>query len=254
MVDLEHIFSEYVRLRAQGITPKISLESLHSEIEALTIEEKEHLAQYVRDYEADATLNAASAAEGMDDGLEDEELDIRATNVNVAIQWVTCPHCGKSNQASDLICYSCGGLLVGANVETAPLAPPEDRTRSDDYFGHDSVLILLAHNSEKEYEIQPQRSKRETILGRRTHSPMTPDIDLSASDANRLGVSRLHVSIRYDARYNTVSVFDMGSANGTFINGQRLHPHEVRVLHDNDELRLGHLIMTVHYQHRHKHH
>ena len=250
MANLQYILAEYTRLRAQGITPKITLESLHSEIEALPVDEKQRFARQVRDYEAGETLNVESDDDTWSEySAEEAEVDIRATDINIAIQWVTCPHCGKSNQAGDLICYSCGGLLVGANIETAPLTPPEDRTYSEDYFGHNSVLVLVAHNTEKQYEIRPQRSKRETILGRRTHSPMTPDIDLSASDANRLGVSRLHVSIRYDARYNTISVFDMGSANGTYVNGQRLHPHEVRVLRDNDELRLGHLMMTVHYRH-----
>lgn len=246
MVDVQQILTEYTRLRAQGISAKIALESLHGEIETLQAEERQQLARQVRAYEAGETLNENS---GADEVRDDAEFDTRATSVNVAIQWVTCPHCGKSNQAGDLICYSCGGLLVGTNIQTAPLAPLEDQDRSDDYFGHNSALVLVAHNTQKKYEIRPQRSKRETILGRRTHSPMTPDIDLSASDANRLGVSRLHVSIRYDARYNTVSVFDMGSANGTYVNGQRLHPHEVRVLRHNDELRLGHLMMTVLFRH-----
>lgn len=245
MVDVQQILTEYARLRGQGITAKIALESLHSDIVSLSAEAKQQLAQQLRTYEAGETLNADIETNAPDD----PDVDPRATSVNVAIQWVTCPHCGKSNQAGDLICYSCGGLLVGTDVQTAPLAPLEDRDRTDDYFGHDSALVLVAHNTQKKYELHPQRSKRETILGRRTNSPMTPDIDLSASDANRLGVSRLHVSIRYDARYNTVSVFDMGSANGTYVNGQRLHPHEVRVLRHNDELRLGHLMMTVLFRH-----
>jgi pSer/pThr/pTyr-binding forkhead associated (FHA) protein len=38
---------------------------------------------------------------------------------------------------------------------------------------------------------------------------------------------------------------DLNSSNKTYINGQRVHPHEVRALRDGDELRLGKIIFTV---------
>jgi pSer/pThr/pTyr-binding forkhead associated (FHA) protein len=37
----------------------------------------------------------------------------------------------------------------------------------------------------------------------------------------------------------------MNSANGTFVNGQRLHPQEVRVLRHGDELRLGRMVFQT---------
>jgi predicted component of type VI protein secretion system len=42
-------------------------------------------------------------------------------------------------------------------------------------------------------------------------------------------------------------VTDLGSANSTFLNGQRLMPHEPRVLRDNDEVRLGRLVFRVNF-------
>ena len=36
-----------------------------------------------------------------------------------------------------------------------------------------------------------------------------------------------------------------GSANSTYLNGQRLLPSEPRILRDNDELRLGRLVIRV---------
>ncbi|MGQ9888628.1 MAG: FHA domain-containing protein [Aggregatilineales bacterium] len=76
-----------------------------------------------------------------------------------------------------------------------------------------------------------------------------PNIDLADQEGDSVGVSRLHLALRYDARYHTISVFDMGSANDTYINGQRLHAHEVRVLCDGDELRLGRLALAVSFRH-----
>jgi pSer/pThr/pTyr-binding forkhead associated (FHA) protein len=142
-------------------------------------------------------------------------------------------------------------LVSSASIyETQVLAQTEDLTPADDHFGATSVLILTARNSQKSYELRPQEREGEWILGRSTrHSPVNPDIDLGDSDGNRLGISRLHLSIRYDMQYNTLTVFDLGSANGSYLNGQRLHPHEVRVLRHSDELRLGHMMLTVEFKH-----
>lgn len=45
--------------------------------------------------------------------------------------------------------------------------------------------------------------------------------------------------------HDTVVVSDMGSANSTYLNGQRLMPYEPRILRDNDELRLGRLVIRI---------
>jgi len=44
-----------------------------------------------------------------------------------------------------------------------------------------------------------------------------------------------------------VQAFDLGSANGSFLNGQRLYPNEKRIVRDSDELRLGRLVMRVRF-------
>ena len=78
---------------------------------------------------------------------------------------------------------------------------------------------------------------------------MRPDIDLSEHNAGELGVSRLHVALQYNAKNNLLSLSDMKSANGTFINGQKLYPQEVRVLRDGDELRLGRMVLRAYFKH-----
>ena len=109
--------------------------------------------------------------------------------------------------------------------------------------------MLVVDGTSYSYKVQPQRYKHETIIGRSEGSTMKPDIDLSAHNASEMGVSRLHVALQYNAKNNLLSVSDMKSANGTFINGQKLYPQEVRVLRDGDELRLGRLVLRVYFQH-----
>ncbi|HBE10186.1 MAG TPA: hypothetical protein DCY81_06590, partial [Lachnospiraceae bacterium] len=51
-------------------------------------------------------------------------------------------------------------------------------------------------------------------------------------------VSRTHCKISQVG--NRVAVIDLGSANGTFVNGARLNSGEARYISDKDVLRIGH--------------
>lgn len=244
MPTVQQILVQYTWLRDQGMDVRAALNNLRETIETLGTDDRARLVQQVRLQETGqpSPLGAAGAwqAEGSDNQPARPPVD----------EFVDCPFCGRRNRSQETVCYACGELLseLESDLQTHILDVEEPTLPENDYFGAESVLILTARNTRHKYEIRPQA--RQIVLGRSTHrSPMSPDIDLSDSDANRLGVSRLHLSIRYDAQYQTLTVFDLGSANGTFVNGQRLHPHEVRVLHNNDELRLGNMTLLVAFQH-----
>jgi len=68
--------------------------------------------------------------------------------------------------------------------------------------------------------------RRVTLLGR------GPDCDVRLADP---GVSRAHAELRADERGHVLN--DLGSTNGTSVNGQRLN--EPRVLDDGDRLEIG---------------
>ena len=73
----------------------------------------------------------------------------------------------------------------------------------------------------------------------------TADHRFDATDHSALekGVSRRHASIvRKDG---SLYLVDKASANGTFLNGQKLVANQPRVLRDGDEVRLGRLTMLV---------
>lgn len=79
-------------------------------------------------------------------------------------------------------------------------------------------------------------NQSELIVGR-AHKSSMPDIDLEPYGGTKAGVSRRHGRlIRKDNRW---FVEDMGSTNGTFINGTRLAPNTLTALQKGDVIRFG---------------
>jgi pSer/pThr/pTyr-binding forkhead associated (FHA) protein len=90
----------------------------------------------------------------------------------------------------------------------------------------------------------------ETSLSKAIHmgrldpaSDVFPEIDLTNDNGLEKGVSRRHARIL--KREGTVVVEDLGSINGTFVNGKRLAPYLPEVLHQGDQLQLGKLLIEV---------
>jgi pSer/pThr/pTyr-binding forkhead associated (FHA) protein len=90
--------------------------------------------------------------------------------------------------------------------------------------------------------------KENIVLGR--PDPVTglrPDIDLTPLAGYRLGVSRRHAEIHW-YQDNTLRLYDLGSSNGTFLNGERLEVNKAYTLYNGDEIRLGQLGMYIYYE------
>ena len=85
------------------------------------------------------------------------------------------------------------------------------------------------------------------VLGRADEtSPRQPTIDLTPYGALEKGVSRLHASI--DRSDDVLTLVDIGSANGTYLNGYKLAQDQPRVLRDGDEVRFGKLIAHIYFK------
>lgn len=85
------------------------------------------------------------------------------------------------------------------------------------------------------------------ILGRRDPTTgATPDVDLTPYAGYRMGVSRKHASLKLTD--NQLNLWDLGSSNGTFLNGTRLTPHRPYPVRDGDEVRLGQMILRLFFQ------
>ncbi len=162
----------------------------------------------------------------------------------------TCPNCGKSNDGDESYCYACGHILpmglqglvnTTLRLETLYEELPPHRRWDTAYFDHRSQVSLTFRDTG---EVLRFPVMGEVIVGRRHEDYVEqPDIDLTPFDGVEKGVSRRHLALV--RQHDTIGIVDLGSANSTYLNGQRLLPSERRILRDGDELRLGRLVIRV---------
>jgi pSer/pThr/pTyr-binding forkhead associated (FHA) protein len=111
-------------------------------------------------------------------------------------------------------------------------------------FEPDSSVVLHIRDATKPLTFKP---REQTVLGRMDNSStVQPDLDLTPFGALDKGVSRVHAAIFRSE--DTLMLVDKGSSNGTHLNGQRLVPHQPRVLRNGDEVRLGKLIAHIYFK------
>jgi pSer/pThr/pTyr-binding forkhead associated (FHA) protein len=91
-------------------------------------------------------------------------------------------------------------------------------------------------------------TQQEIVIGRSDpQANHYPDVDLLPYGAVEDGVSRIHA--RLQRMEDNLNLIDMGSANGTYLNGQRLIPKQPRVVRDGDEVRFGKLVVRIYFKH-----
>ncbi|GAB4575448.1 MAG: hypothetical protein Kow0077_27000 [Anaerolineae bacterium] len=92
----------------------------------------------------------------------------------------------------------------------------------------------------------PVPGTAEILLGRGFVADDSTDfLDLSSVDGGEKGVSRRHAVIRIEGL--SVYLVDIGSTNGTFLNGRRIHPEHRHVLYSGDRIRLGALELQIRF-------
>jgi hypothetical protein len=165
----------------------------------------------------------------------------------------TCPYCSHRNREGFLFCEECGHHIdkqgANATLPTKKFAPVEDEpvnraTWGTARFDPSSSIVIHIRDAADPLILD---LNQETILGRiDSNSVRKPDLDLTPYGALEKGVSRIHAAIyRHE---DTLTLVDMGSANGTHLNGQRLAPSQPRVLRDGDEIRLGMLVAHIYFK------
>jgi len=107
---------------------------------------------------------------------------------------------------------------------------------------HTTVVFALNESD----LVLPIHIKDRIVIGRLdVDSTEEVDIDLLPYGARANGVSRRHAAL-YRTRH-TVSLVDLNSSNGTYLNGVKLIPLQPRLLREEDEVRLGNMRFHVHF-------
>jgi len=165
---------------------------------------------------------------------------------------IECPSCGRQHRPGTLFCSECGVyLLTGGPLRTEPLPESDLPTSRADPWASGagappveagtSVLTVVMTATGRRV---PLPAGGEAVLGRLDATRgVFPDVDLTPDGGLEGGVSRRHARVHQQKLQFFIE--DLGSANGTFLNGQRLTPYLPHPLRDGDEVQLGRVRLRI---------
>ena len=139
-----------------------------------------------------------------------------------------CEHCGKENPKDLKVCLNCGTILESLNsteatITFSPVDGPEKEAIVEVKDASEEAVLVVKSGSSVGQRFP--LINREITLGR------DPQSDIFLGD---ITVSRKHAKVAVDE--STVEVKDVGSLNGTYVNGKRV---EAQILKHGDELQIG---------------
>lgn len=163
---------------------------------------------------------------------------------------IVCSNCKHNNMAGAMFCSECGTQLVGTDqLVTQSISTSQVRETLSEAPKSSPAPVINLNNWATLHlldtgQVLPLSDRNEFTLGRVGEGqPIMPDIDLSPYQAYTSGVSRLHAVLKRDAR--RVMIMDLGSSNGTFVNGKRLNPNIDQPINNGDIIALGKLKIQV---------
>ncbi|MBI4771953.1 MAG: FHA domain-containing protein [Chloroflexi bacterium] len=159
---------------------------------------------------------------------------------------IACPSCQTSCHIGAFFCPECGARLPqegGQATHTfrsagapASAEQPPGNERAEAVA---EVTLVLVKSS-----VRVPLSGAMCSIGRVDRAQaVLPEVDLNPYGGYQQGVSRLHATIQQDLESLTIT--DLASANGTFLNGRRLEPHRAYPLRQGDLLAFGKLEAVV---------
>lgn len=172
---------------------------------------------------------------------------------------IICPNCHHKELPGALFCSECGARLISldylttksikkATTDSLREAVDDENKEagfdSEDFFQNQSISSDLALYLIEAKQTLQLAGRSEYTLGRVAEGqPILPDVDLSPFDAYAQGVSRLHAALKINK--NRVAIMDLGSSNGTRVNGQKIVPHVDYPISHNDQIALGKMRIQI---------
>lgn len=159
---------------------------------------------------------------------------------------ILCPNCRHKEMVGAIFCSQCGARLVVSENPTSTAIYPTNSLHQvtsaspDVPYPDEAKDVSMALSILDEKKLIPLGGRRDFTLGRASEGqPIIPDVDLTPFGAYENGVSRMHAVIRMsDLR---ITITDLGSANGTRVNGKKLTPHVANPIRHGDVLFFGRL-------------
>lgn len=166
---------------------------------------------------------------------------------------IKCPFCQATHVANTIFCTECGNYLLESDRRpTDPLERNEinwvggikdqPRVASSSKPDIKPVAIHLKIGAGK-HEVEVKLDKVVNIGRVDPTSAIFPEVDLTDEGLSSKSVSRRHARIL--KRENSVFLEDLGSVNGTFINGKKLDPYITEILSDGDVLQVGKIPIEI---------
>jgi len=174
---------------------------------------------------------------------------------------IQCPNCKAMHPLKTLYCSECGEYLgensrateafnIGSQNKLEALRekePAEPKKASASRRGERRTAIALPTLT----LIIGQQGRRlsfplnkEIMLGRQDPANNNyPDVDLTEYGGAAQGVSRRHARIVCQQEHVTIE--DLGSINGSFVNGKQLSPFLAHSLKTGDIIQLGKMTLKV---------
>ena len=182
-----------------------------------------------------------------------------------------CPNCGHRNRRGVIFCEECG-IQVGTGAP--PLSAQLATVQIGDHTGDtDENIVETVQMEGVKADIRPGTSvfepnmvlrleiegvneplflrpfdKKQIIFGRQDldNAANNPDVDLMPYGGYNKGISRRHAALLLKGK--RLSLIDLDSSNGTFLNEDSLEPHEPYQLRDGDDIQMGNLLMHITFQ------
>jgi len=164
---------------------------------------------------------------------------------------ILCPNCQHHEISGSLFCSDCGAQLVFTErlstqaiyrTQSDILSRDQKKASNANLPNPPSSAIdaIVSLHVIDNGEILPLAGRTEFTLGRVAEGqPILPDVDLSLYEAYSQGVSRLHAVLKIQAK--GVVIMDLGSSNGTRVNGQKIMPNVDYPINHGDVFALGKL-------------
>jgi hypothetical protein len=145
-----------------------------------------------------------------------------------------------------IYCSKCGAQLIDMTVATHKINTAETRLEAEQGSSQTQppppaqLQSWISLNMIESGQILPLADRTEFTLGRSAEGqPIVPDVDLSPYNAYANGVSRLHAVLKLIQEQ--IIIMDLGSSNGTYLNGNRLPPYVETPVAHGDIVNLGKL-------------